>query len=181
MEINTQGISILDIVSFGLGIFSLLIASISLGWNIYRDVILKPRLKVKFGLYHFVQTGLVHTKEIEQKYLKIGCINFGPGEIIINSIEFESKPLFVISKKEYRQGFIIPDDTNPLSTKLPVKLKVGEGANLILPYKKANLLNDKITRIGVADSFGRVHFCSKQDVKNAKNFYIKEFGKDKNE
>jgi hypothetical protein len=40
------------VVDFALGIsfVSLVIASLSLGWNIYRDVVLKPRVRTRFQI-----------------------------------------------------------------------------------------------------------------------------------
>jgi len=55
---------------------SFLMAGLSLGWNIYRDVILKPRLKIVFGVFSLVGRGVQ-----KQTYLMVKATNHGPGAI----------------------------------------------------------------------------------------------------
>ncbi len=45
----------LGAVAIFISVFSILIAAFSLGWNIYRDVILKPKVKVAFGIRTFIE------------------------------------------------------------------------------------------------------------------------------
>ena len=60
-----------------ISIASILVASLSLGWNVYRDVILKAKLRVRFmvGLI----THPTFNKPLER--LIISATNFGPGKI----------------------------------------------------------------------------------------------------
>ena len=64
-----------DDVSLLISIIAAIIAAIALGWNIYRDVILKAKVKVSLHvvtLYH---------EELPEKpeFIRISVTNFGPG------------------------------------------------------------------------------------------------------
>lgn len=54
---------------------------LALGWNIYRDVILKPRLKVRSSISFILQGEYESPSKIS-----ISGINFGPNKIICSSI-----------------------------------------------------------------------------------------------
>ena len=37
-----------------ISLVSLLLAGVALGWNVYRDIVLKARVRVRFGVYRVV-------------------------------------------------------------------------------------------------------------------------------
>lgn len=151
--------------------FSLTVSAIALGWNIYRDLILRARLKVSFNISKLVTRG----QKEQPTYALLAATNWGPGEIICNMISFKYRPLFVLSKVDYEQGIIIHDYENPLNEKLPKKLQVGETIQHLFPYKKDIFLNGKITHIGFIDSFGRQHFAPAKYIKKAVKTFKKDF------
>jgi len=156
-----------------ISVFSFGIACLSLGWNIYRDVMgLKARLKVKFYIGKLVWSG-----HQQKTYVVMRATNFGPGELMCEMVCFKNRPLFVLSKKEYAQGIIIHDYTNSLSAQLPHKLKFGETIMLLFEYKKDIFLKDPITHIGILDSFGREHYASSADVRRTKKEFHENFFK----
>ncbi len=59
---------IVSVISTGIALFSL-------GWNIYRDIVLKPRLKITFGVRELVTPGSNEKPE----FVYISATNFGPG------------------------------------------------------------------------------------------------------
>ena len=154
-----------------ISVFSLIVAGISLGWNIYRDLILKGRLKVGFSIVILMAKG----QQGKEHYVNLRVTNFGPGEVICNMVCYKYRPLFVLSKKDYSQGIIIHDYTNPLSAQLPNKLKVGDTIQILFPYNKDSFLKDKMTHIGVCDSFGRYHYAPKKDFQEARKTFRKDF------
>lgn len=164
-------ITMIKYIPILISILSLVLSCISLGWNIYRDLILKARLKVRFYIANVVMQG----HHNNNTYIALTAINFGPGEVICNTVCFKNRPNFVLSKKEYTQGMIVHDYTNPLSAKLPNKLKVGETLQLLFQYDKDVFLKEKITHIGIVDSFGREHYASRHDVKKTKKKFTEDF------
>lgn len=152
---------------------SLLIATFTLGWNIYRDIILKPRLKVRYGIYR------MHRPEQQPSPPKVilGATNFGPGKIRISAINGKCTSLWRMIIRKVKHSFIIHDYKNPESGKLPAVLDVGESIDLIFPYEyeKGTFLDAHLTNIGLRDSFGKVHWAPKKKVKEVRREYLKDF------
>ena len=151
---------------------SLLISVFSLGWNVYRDVVLKARVKMQFSLSKLHHP--TFPKPIDS--LILTATNMGPGKITFNMIQLRVvapwwKRLFCRAKN----AVMIPDYENPLSGMLPVKLDVGEKIDLLLKYKKDCFLDKDYTHIGLLDSFGRVHWASASEVKEAREKFRKFF------
>ena len=71
-----------SIIAIIISIFSVLVAAVSLGWNIYRDVILKPKVVVTFAIKNIVGEGRAPSPD----YVGISAVNHGPGPVIINTI-----------------------------------------------------------------------------------------------
>jgi hypothetical protein len=72
---------------------------------------------------------------------------------------------FLLRKE--KQAVVINDYTNPLSGQLPQKLEVGEGLDLLFPYNDDCMFKEGWSHIGVHDSFGRVHWAPKKQVRQA--------------
>lgn len=158
-----------------ISIFSFVIASLSLGWNIYRDVILKPKLKVNFSVSNVIGEGITNPV----RYVFITGTNFGPGEINCQMIRGRDATFWkrITGKNEF--FVVIHDYVNPLSGQLPRKLAVGEKIDLPLLYDESDkcILKKNFTHIGISDSFGRVHYAPSKDIKKAKEQYAKDFAK----
>jgi len=65
---------------------SLAVALFSLGWNIYRDVVLKARVRISFSLRRY----LVGQEKLDQ--LAVVAVNLGPGSIRLTSIVLRHAP-----------------------------------------------------------------------------------------
>ena len=94
---------------------------LALGWNIYRDIILKPRLKVRLQI-----SFIMHGEYQSPSKISIEATNFGPNKIRCSAIHAKNATLWkrVFRKVEY--AFIVHDYDDPYSTKLPCVLDVGE-------------------------------------------------------
>ncbi|MGD0252588.1 MAG: hypothetical protein ABSC01_07815 [Verrucomicrobiota bacterium] len=77
--------------------------------------------------------------------------------------------------RKVQYGSIIWDYTEPLSGKLPKKLGVGDSIDLLFKYGPEFKLNPGTTQIGLRDSFDRVHWASRRDVKRFKEAHRKSF------
>jgi hypothetical protein len=161
----------IQLTALTISFLSILLASLSLGWNIYRDVILKPRLRVRFQV-----STVVHPALPSQTFLGLTAVNHGPGRITCNMIHVRTAPLWRSLLRAVKHGVVIGDWTNPLSGKLPKMLEVGETLTLLLPYEKRCFLSSDSTQIGILDSFGRSHWAPSHQVKEAREQYRKKFG-----
>ena len=68
------------------------------------------------------------------------------------------------------------DNQEPWSGKLPVMLQVGEDVDLLLPYNTDCFLGTDLNQIGIMDSFGKIHWSTKKQIKVAKTRYKRDFG-----
>ena len=159
-----------DEIAIILSMLSLGVAALALGWNIYRDVVLKPRLRVTVQKSLIAQEGRQNTT-----HFMISAVNFGPGVIRLNIIRFMHSSFFKKLFKKWRHGVLMHDYRNPLSGQLPTSLDVGEKIDLIFPWDEECLCRTKPSHIGLADSFGRTHWASKKDVKKVIKEWESEF------
>lgn len=137
-------------VAIIVSIISAVIAGLSLGWNIYRDVVLKPKLKVKFSIRKLFTPGIDQMSQ----YISISATNFGKTSITIEKICLKSlkKELLVFTDPQLG---------------LPKELAPGKKVEFSVPYDQAKcdrLLN-KSNRIGLEDSFDRIHWVKRREFK----------------
>lgn len=160
----------MEYVAITLSVVSLLIAATSLGWNIYRDVVLKPRVKVS------VSKAAVGSEGCGLRdYLTISAVNFGPGKVQLNIIRFLHRSRML---KQQRHGVLIHDYENPLSSKLPATLEVGEQVTYLFPWNSENLCSRTPSHIGIRDSFDRTHWAPSNEVKKVIEEWQQAFGEE---
>jgi len=153
-----------------ISIASFLLAAIALGWNIYRDVVLKPRLRVT------VSKAMIGSEVMKPTdNFMISAVNFGPGKIRLSIIRFMQSSILKKIFKKWKHGVLIHDYRNPLSGQLPTTLDVGEKIDLIFPWDEECLCSSNPTHIGIADSFGRTHWASKKDIQKVMKQWNEEF------
>ena len=151
---NTSLVSILSLVVSSL---ALLVSGVSLGWNIYRDVILKARLRVSFNLTLYIKPDGSTTPP----FLKLTVVNMGPGEAVVN---------MAMAKKRVSRfgrtwlGTANPNFNDPYCARLPAKIGVSETIGITFPIGQNCLLDESPLRIGVQDSFGRIHWAPRRDL-----------------
>ena len=75
-------------------------------------------------------------------------------------------------------GFPITDYEDPACTQLPCKLEVGEKATLLFPFTSDSFLKERITSVGVTDTFGRIHKANKKDLKKILSEWKDNFEKE---
>jgi len=156
-----------------IAVVAIVISAFSLGWNVYRDVVLKARIKIKFSL-----SDLLHpTFHKPIIYLVLSAINIGPGKVKVCIIQIRKAQFWRRLLRKTEHAILIHDYENPISSKIPADLDVGESVDLLIRYEQDCFLEKDFTHIGISDSFGRVHWASHSDVKKAKKQYLERFGK----
>jgi hypothetical protein len=167
----SDGSTIAIIVSF----LSLGVSAFALGWNIYRDVYLKARLRLSFRLM------TVHHPTFPQpiwRYI-LSTTNLGPGKVKLQTLALRNYSLWKRITRKVQHAVVIHDFKNPLGGQLPCDVDVGHGMDFSFPPDKCTWLGEDYTQIGIADSFGRMHWCNKEDITEAKKkFHEKAWTKD---
>jgi len=108
---------------------SVAVSMFALGWNFYRDVVLKPRVKGSISI-----SSIYHGGKVLGPYLTLTFVNLGPGKAHLESIHIARlSPLRHLGRRVAklfgagsRYAHIMWDYTNPYSSQLPVSLDVGE-------------------------------------------------------
>jgi hypothetical protein len=154
------------IISIG----ALVLSAFSLGWNIYRDVILRPRLRVRFGIKQIAVNG-----KLSDALIILSGANYGPGQITCTGVISDKNSLARRFRRKWRRAFVIPDFAHPLCHKLPHRLNMAEEVNLFFPMIQDCFLGYRPTRVGISDSFGRIHWASKQETREAVEAFLKKF------
>ena len=108
-----------------LSVISVSLACIAIGWNIYRDVVLKARVRVKFGKVH---VGPFEGEFVEK--LAVGAVNLGPGKVCLQTIELNSLGPVARFRKNAERAILMSDIPQPYSDTLPKWLEPGEGARI---------------------------------------------------
>jgi hypothetical protein len=144
---------------------SVAVASLSLGWNIYRDVIAKPRINVRMGIRQVIEDG-----ESFNGYVTwVRGVNIGPGKVTLE---------IIVARKRFPMGWgngygrfgIVKFAASAIAggSTLPLTLDPGEYADLLLPLNRDSFLGSTYTSLGIRDFHGRVHWAPSKDVRDAR-------------
>jgi hypothetical protein len=152
------------LISFG----SMLVAATSLGWNIYRDVIRKPKLRVTL-----IVGAIVYSSKDHSNRVVITITNFGPGKSQANMLQLRKSSLWrrILRKELY--AVLIHDYEDSLSGRLPTVLDVGDKVDLTFRFAPDLFLMQDFTHVGISDPFGRVYWCKRSNYREAQRNYRK--------
>jgi len=155
-----------ETVALILSIVSLFIAVLSLGWNVYREIALRAQVKTALAIGEYHSDGAVIKK------IYITAANRGPGPVQIQGFKVDAP-----KKKPFNVRYhVVPVDwDDPLTTRLPALLTVGQTAQLVVSYRPDLFLAGGATRIGLTDSFGRTHWTPRRDGKRARDEFRRDF------
>jgi len=162
---------IISSISVGVSLFAL-------GWNFYRDVVLKSRVKGNIAI-----TNIHHGNKIFGPFITFTITNLGPGKVHLESIyiaklswlRFFGRKIAKIFKSESKYAHVMWDHTNEYSSKLPTSLDVGEKATFLLKSNQESFLSVNPTHAGITDSFGRFHWASTASLKATKSEYFEKY------
>ncbi len=154
-----------------LSVVSLVLASIAIFWNIYKEILLRPFTDI---------TGMIsnihHGGKILGPYINLTILNKGPGDLIINSIVVKRSSL--IRKILHKEIFasIINDYTNPYNPKMPMKIELHNTATQLLTFDNDCFFKEDNTHIGYIDTLKRYHWMKKKHFNEMKKEFNKTFG-----
>jgi len=161
-----------DTVALFASVLSLLVAAFALGWNVYRDVVLKPHLRVRLSIVDIVTPGVGS----EGTYVNVTGTNFGPGVLTVNLVWGRATSWLQRLLGNRAHLVVLKTAPDGISTNLPARIDVGEKVELLFPYDADCVLKEPLTRIGLTDSFGRRHSAPRKDIREAIAKFAKDFG-----
>ena len=148
------------------------LAIVSLGWNIYRDVLSKSvRVRVTGMVAAMVIPGKEFGPEGPPECIVISAANRGPSDTTLSTFVLQKASFF--KKSEFATTF--PDYKNLASAQLPCELKVGKHATFIFPFYSDCFLEMDLSHIGIADVFGKTHWMKTRQVKKMRSRWCEEF------
>jgi len=156
-------------IALVISVGSLGVAMTSLGWNIYRDAIMKPRLRVAVRVM----------KVIQEPYMRnlnrviVTATNVGPGKTRAEMLEVRKSSWWRTLLRRRHRGIVIFDYQDPLSGRLPAPLEAGEKVDLTFRFGPDLFLIGDFNQLGILDTFGRVHWCRKSEYRRAQQDYAK--------
>jgi hypothetical protein len=149
---------------------SVAIASFALGWNIYRDILAKPRVRVRMGLRQLVMSG-----EAEFPLsVWIRALNLGPGKTTLELIIVKRSSLRRLLTRSGEFGFVKFEGAMTQGSSLPIMLEVGEHADFILPCNRDSFLGKSFIELGIRDVHGRIHWAPRKDMREARKNWLTE-------
>jgi hypothetical protein len=158
----------------GISTLAFCVSCISLGWNIYRDIVLKARIRVRLEV-RGVENEVTLNAETA---LVIEATNHGPGRVHLSGLVGRVAPWWRRLVRRTQWIPIYPDLDQLQNRSGPTVIEVGETASFVLRYRSDSLLAvDGLTHVGVGDSFGRVHYAPRYVFRNAVKRFRSDFPK----
>jgi hypothetical protein len=133
--------------------------------DLYRDVILKAGLKVSFSATQTLQPDRPPSKP----FLCLSMVNLGPGNVVCDMAYLRIRPPWMRLFGIRTLATLIYDYSDPLSFKPPFKLEVAQRAQFTFPITPDCFLDRPVLKIGIRDSFGRMHWAPKSDISRARS------------
>lgn len=157
-----------------LSMIAVTLAAVSLGWNIYKDLIGKySRVRVTGMIANIV----TYRQEVDPTRLPdqivISAVNHGPGDTTLSIVSLRIKKTSFFAKKEH--ATVLCDHTNPLSARLPCELRVGKQAQFVFPFDSKSFLRMDLSSIGISDLYRKTHRMKTRNVKELRSRWCKEF------
>lgn len=161
---------------------SIFISIGALLWNVWQKFIfVKPALQVTFSKGTVVLPGVPTTTN--HRLLHLSVTNMGPGPVILTACAAKSRKHWWKRAKFY--GMIVPihgdpADPNlvgigPFGGGLPAKIDAGEVKSFYFPYTKDCFLNEDLARIGINDTYQRIIWCRRSDMRKVYRSYQQDF------
>ena len=155
-------------LALGVSLLSLVISVFSLGWNYYRDVIFKPRLRLDFRIMNMFPD--------EAEHLVLRVTNLNTGEVTCKGFGIGYHGTFIRRLIRRPSAFLVKLDSNvPGCSSNPCKIAMSDELVWYYHYGKDCFLKQSPYRFGISDSFGRMHWIGKKQLRLAQKHYNERF------
>ena len=157
-----------------ISIFAIVLASISLGWNIYRDLISRTSRVIVSGKIALIMSPLDSQAPSESlRKIVITAVNHGPADTTLTGFNLKIRKNQFFARQQSATVFC--DYTNPHSSQLPCDLGVGKSALFMFPFDPESFLKLDLSQIGLDDVFGKTHWMKVGSVKKLRSGWRQEF------
>lgn len=160
----------ISITALYVSILAFCVGAFSLGWNIYRDVVLKPRLRSRINVMNPLEDG-----KLGDPLIIVSGTNHGPGIITCTGIVFQFGSFWERLVRRPSTGIVNLTNGKNVGDDLPRKLDRSEEVTVVLPLTKDCLLSKRPFRVGFYDSFAKNHWVDKLSLKRAVERYDETF------
>ena len=164
-DVNCGRMNSTSIVALVISCLSFVVSGISLGWNIYKEVYLRARVRTSFKLM------IVMSESYRIWRFCFSATNLGPGKVKMETPTAVKWSIWRKLRRNLEHIVIIYDYKHPLGGTLPRALDVGESMQLTFKPEDCTFLAEDYTHIGITDSFGRTHWCNRKDMEDAVKDY----------
>lgn len=169
---NTLALEFL--IPVAISLLALVISGVSLGWNIY-SAMQRPKFRVSVAKKRIFQIGA----DPSPPFISVEALNLGPSSGRIGLV-FLQKSWWSrrIKRLETSSAFLAADYSHPATSPqsvLAAQIEVGDSAAHAFPYELNSFLKEDWVRVGFADSFGRLHWASKKELKSLRSQYLTDF------
>jgi len=181
MKIDSILLAQFEVWQLAMSIVAITISLVAISWNVYRDIIQKPSLRVSFSKSTIQNQG-GHFGH----HLSLQGVNFGPGKLHLNLIvgvqKGHEKCWWKFRFRHQVNMMINAQYDNPFTKKFPWVIEVGETLQLCWNIDDVRDLqegkggevfieSDDIYTIGLSDSFGKTHWVPRQEYEKAVKHY----------
>lgn len=171
--------------AFYISILALLVSLGALAWNVWQKFIfVRPTIQVSFNLGSIM---LPHDagsyRPSGNKLLTLVATNMGPGPAILTGCIVKTRASGMNFRNEL--GMINPIHGDPMAASpasigpfsggLPAKIDAGDSKTFYFPYEEGGFLAKPVSVIGVVDSYRRMSWCRKSDVRLIVTKYRNDF------
>ncbi|MEN6575464.1 MAG: hypothetical protein ABFD90_03910 [Phycisphaerales bacterium] len=149
---------------------SIVIAFTSLFWNIYRDVLLRPRSEVVCGVSY-----IRHGDKERGPFIDLRLTNKGPGTIIVTNIIVHNGGFLRRLLRIQKKATVMYDYTNELNPKMPTQVAQYQSITQYLDFDKDCFLKGGATRFGFIDTLNRYHWARRRYLRKLLLAYRRHF------
>lgn len=169
---QSEPITLVNIISLTVSLLSFFVAALVAGWTIYRDAIRKPKFRVSISVRILIGS----RGQVGERFLSVAALNLGPLPNRINNLWMKPTAYDHIKYGKRHAAFVTADFTHAANTPVGTKIEVGDTADLVFPYNADCFLSEKMSKIGVMDGYGNLHWIPRRQVKEIKKKFKEDFG-----
>ena len=166
--------------ALAISILSFVVALGGFIWNVWSKFIYpKPRVRVKCAFVHIIELGRPETNDA----VSLIAVNHGPIDVTLRTSLLVKRNWFGVSTGYgiLKPLFNYPAEKRTLgpSTGFPKKLAVGEQFSVLFIPNHSSIASDEWSQIGFDDTFGRIHYARRRDLKETRRHvseYIEKHG-----
>ena|SRR3981081_950809 len=92
------------LIALCISLLALLTSCFSLGWNVYRDVVMKPRLRVGVSVSRLIRG----TGELGSPFVTVSATNYGPGQITCEMTTLKKASLLRRLLRRMERSIVVP-------------------------------------------------------------------------